>query len=924
MRFTGTATDNPSGADAGESLRAATRRDAGRRVCDLDGMRERRWGTLTFLLTDIEGSTRRWEQDREVMREALAVHDAVLRTAVEHHNGSIFKHTGDGVCAVFGSPLDAVHAAIEAQHALELPVRMGIATGNAEARDHDYFGPALNHAARVMAAGHGGQILLAESTATLVDVSGHIDLGVHALRDLSSPIRLTQVVDEGLESRFPPLRTLSAVHGNLLSSTSTFIGREEQTRQLAAAVLDQRLVTLTGAGGVGKTRLAAEVAAMVADRFADGAWVVELASTSIPAAVPTLLANVLNVTTSSGRTVTESVVDALQGKTLLIVIDNCEHVIEAAGQLVETVLWNTETVSFLATSREDLGIAGEQLWPVPPLDVTTGADSEAVRLFIERARAVNPQFELVPGSDDLDAVTAICRDLDGLALAIELAAARMVSMTPQEIVTRLDDHLRVLGSSRRGMTHHRTLRQTVAWSYDLLDDDERALLERCAVFANGFELESAVAICGEWDEFAILDLLESLVRKSLITADVGRDRSRYHMLETIRQFAEDQLDASGRTDLVRRAHAEHFARRSEEMWVVWCSPSQRDAIDWVDNEFAELRASFRWAAENDDIEVAARIASHTAMLSFVLQRFEPVTWVEEILEAATDADLTQLPRMYTAASICTLTGGQETAIRYAQTAVRLERDQRYEAFEDGWSTFWEASARRYTNQLDQFLEICQRLADGEGFAHVIGQCGLLGVLAGVGRQDEARALADDTLASARDLANPFWIAWAMTSWGRAHASHQPVVALEMLHKSLAYTEEHRIDYVRAIVLRELATLEETGGDLVDALEKFVTVIEWYQASGNRGSVTTALGDIAVMFDRLDRSEIAATIYGTSVPYGQSIAEELPSTVEHLREVLGNERFDLCVTAGASMEFNDAMLYVKQMLQEAQRQFVGGD
>ncbi len=720
---------------------------------------------MTFLFTDIEGSTRRWEHDHDAMREALAAHDAALRTAIEHHNGSIFKHTGDGVCAVFDVPSDAVQAAIEAQRAVELPVRMGIATGNAEARDDDYFGPVLNRAARVMAAGHGGQILLAESTAALVDVSGHIDLGVHALRDLSSPIRLTQVVDDGLETTFPPLRTLSAVHGNLLASTSTFIGREEQTTELAAAVLDHRLVTLTGAGGVGKTRLAAKVAALVADRFADGAWVVELAPTSNPADVPTLLANVLNVTAKPGRTVTESVVDALKGKTMLVVLDNCEHVIDAASALVEAILRNTDTVTFLATSREDLGIDGERLWPVPPLDITSGADSEAVRLFIDRARAVNPHFELVPGSGDLDAITTICRDLDGLALAIELAAARMVSMTPQEIATRLVDGLRVLGSSRRGMPHHRTLRQTVAWSYDLLDGDERALLERCAVFANGFDLDSAVAICDEQDEFAILDLLESLVRKSLLTADVGRNRSRFHMLETIRQFAEEQLDASGCTDRVRRAHAEHFARESEAMWEVWSSPSQRDAIDWVDNEFAELRAAFRWAADQGDTELAARIASHTAMLSFVLQRFEPVSWVEEILEAATDADLRQLPRVYTAASICALTGGQETAIRYAQTAVQLERDERYEGFEDGWSAFWEASARRYTNQLDQFLEICERLADGEGFAHVIGRCGLLGVLAGVGRQDEARAIADDTLERARDLAIPFWIAYAMTGWG---------------------------------------------------------------------------------------------------------------------------------------------------------------
>ena len=308
------------------------------------------------------------------------------------------------------------------------------------------------------------------------------------------------------------------------------------------------------------------------------------------------------------------------------------------------------------------------------------------------------------------------------------------------------------------------------------------------------------------------------------------------------------------------------------------------------------------------------------MLSFVLQRFEPVTWVEEILAAATDADLRQLPRVYTAASICALTGGQETAIRYAQTAVTLESDPRYDPFAHGWSAYWEAAARRYTNQIDRFLEICESLAADEGAAHVMGQCGLLGVLAGVGRQDEARELADQTVSSADELGNPFWIVYAMTGWGRAHASQHPVAALEMLHRALDYTIEHRIDYLRAIVLREMATLEETGGDLVDALEKFMTVVEWYRVSGNRGSVTTTLGDIAVMFDRLDRPEIASTIYGTSVPYGQSIAEELPVALEHLREVLGSERFDECVEAGSNMEFNEAMLYVGQMLRSVQREF----
>jgi predicted ATPase len=876
---------------------------------------------MTFLFTDIEGSTHRWETDPDGMRIALAAHDDVLRNAIHGNDGTLFKHTGDGVCAVFAAAPAAVEAAIEAQRTLELPVRMGIASGLAEARDGDYFGPALNRAARVMAAGHGGQILLADSTAALVDTSGYVDLGVHVLRDLNEPIRLFQVTGDAIPSEFAPLRTLSAVRGNLLATTATFVGREQQKAELIDTVHRNRLVTLTGPGGVGKTRLAAEVAAAVVSEFADGAWFVELAPTSDPASVPALVAEVLSITTRPNSSVVDSIVDALKGRQLLLVLDNCEHVVDAAGEVVRAIAENTDTVSILTTSREGLGVAGEQLWPVPTLDVDAGPESEAVALFIERARAANPQFATTPDSDDLEVIATVCRDLDGLALAIELAAARMVSMSPQDLAARLDHRLRLLSKAKHGMHHHRTLRSTVAWSYDLLDDDERSLLDRCAVFANWFELDSVIAICADrpWDDYTVIDLLDSLVRKSLVTADVRQERTRFHMLETIRQFGQEQLDEAGSTDLVRRAHAEHFAACAEQMWEVWNSAAQRTAIDWVDKEFADLRAAFRWATDHDEIELATRIASHAGMLSFVLQRFEPVTWVEEILEPATAADIDQLPRAYTAASVCGLTGGQEKAIGYAQTAVSLEGDPRYDGFQHGWSSYWEAVAHRYSHSVEQFLAICHELAEETGFAHVIGQCGLLGVLAGVGRPEEARAIADETLEAARDLGNPFWIAYAMTGWGRAHASQNPVAALEILSRSLAYTTEHRLDYMRAIVLREMATLEETSGGLLEALEKFSTVIEWYRASGNRGSVTTTIGDIAVMFDRLGRLEIAATVYGTSIPHGRSIAQELPTTVDHLREVLGDSRFDECVGVGSAMEFNDAMIYVRRVLDAAHRQ-----
>ena len=328
---------------------------------------------VTFLFTDIEGSTRRWESDAESMRAALVAHDEVLHGVIEAHGGWFFKHTGDGVCAAFASPTSAVDAAVAAQRALELPVRMGIATGEAELRGADYFGAVLNRAARVMAAGHGGQILLAESTAGLLGGVDLIDLGPRRLRDVPTPVVLFQVQAPGLRTEFPPLRALDASPGNLRSATSTFIGRESELDAVQAAIKVHRLVTLTGVGGVGKTRLALEVAARLADEFPDGVWFFDLAAVADPAAVPDAVAAVLGITQQPGKSVAESVAATLEGRVRLLVFDNCEHVVDSVADLVEAILAASSTVKVLATSREGIGVADERLWRVPSLDVGAGA-----------------------------------------------------------------------------------------------------------------------------------------------------------------------------------------------------------------------------------------------------------------------------------------------------------------------------------------------------------------------------------------------------------------------------------------------------------------------------------------------------------------------------------------------------------------------
>ena len=349
-------------------------------------------GVVTFLFTDIEGSTRRWESDADVMRSALVEHDTVLRAAIEAHDGFLFSHTGDGVVAAFASPMSAVTAAIAAQRTLELPVRMGLATGEADLRDGDYFGTVLNRAARVMAAGHGGQILVADSTAGLLGGVDLLNLGPRRLRDLQQPISLFQVRAPGLPEHFPPLRTLDPSPGNLRPQTTSFIGRDAQLTAIVEAVRTYRFVTLTGMGGVGKTRLALEVAARLVDEFPDGVWVFELAAVTDPAAVPDAVAAVLGINQQPGKTVSESVATALEGRVRLLVFDNCEHVLDAVADLVDAILASSATVAILATSREGVGVADEQLWPVPSLDIDAAVDlfTNAPIAWLRASRSTMP------------------------------------------------------------------------------------------------------------------------------------------------------------------------------------------------------------------------------------------------------------------------------------------------------------------------------------------------------------------------------------------------------------------------------------------------------------------------------------------------------------------------------------------------------
>jgi predicted ATPase len=745
-------------------------------------------GVVTFLFTDVEGSTRRWEADAEGMRIALAAHDEVLRESIETHGGSLFKHTGDGVCAAFASPRSAVDAAVTAQLALELPVRMGIATGEAELRDGDYFGTVLNRAARVMAAGHGGQILVADSTAGLLSGVDLLDLGLRRLRDIPIPVGVFQVRSAGLRVEFPSLRALDTTPGNLRPATTSLIGRESEVAAIEAAVKAHRLVTLTGVGGVGKTRLAVEVAAHLADEFPDGVWVFELAAVVDPAAVPDAVAAVLGIAQQPGKSVSESVAAALEGRIRLLVFDNCEHVLDAAADLIEAILAQSATVKILATSREGARAADEQLWPVQSLDVLSGVDSAAAILFTQRAEAVAPGFSLA-GADAAAAVVEICCRLDGIPLAIELAASRMQSMTVTELRDRLDDRFRLLVGSRRGPEHHHTLRHAVQWSYDLLDDAEKTLLNRYSVFAGGFDLQAAHAVAGfdDPDDYAVLDLLDALVRKSLLVADRSSGRTRFSMLETIRQFAEEQLVAGGEATEVRTAHARYFAGREADVMALWDSSRQREAYTWFNIELSNLRTALRWAADRSDLDVAVTIASYAAFLGAFLENYEPIAWAEELVGPARVADHPRLATLYVMASQCYLAGRIDKAVGYSdasQAATGSTRDDVPFGAEG-----WLVGPYLSIGQPERAVELCRaqlaRRRDADPFTTAC----LVVALTFAGSGDAAMAATSGLIDAAEATRNPFVLSFALFACGLAFREADPAAALEVMRRGLVIAQD---------------------------------------------------------------------------------------------------------------------------------------
>jgi predicted ATPase/class 3 adenylate cyclase len=578
-------------------------------------------GTLTFLFTDVEGSTKSWAADKDAMSASLLVHDAILRSAIEGNDGYVFTTAGDSFAAAFGRASDAVRAATESQRALTnavwpgpaLKVRMGLHLGEAEERGGDYFGPVVNTAARVEAAGHGGQVLITEPVRIAAGVTDVTDLGVRSLRDVAGPLRLFQL---GAET-FAALRVVDPLMSNLPVRPTRLIGREVELGRIRGLLAESRLVTVTAVGGSGKTRLAIAVGEAELPHRRGGVWFVDLTAVSNGAEVPSAIANGLGLSLASGDQ-TQQILTFLADKEALVILDNCEHVIEESAAFVEAFLATNGPAAILATSREAFDIDGERVVVLGSLATDT-ADSSGVRLFVDRASAVHPEFALT--ESNAATVSAICGRLDGMPLAIELAAARVTVMNPDELLAGLDDRFQLLSGGRR-RSRQRTLEATLDWSYDLLDPEEQRVFRALGVFVDGFDLDAAAAVSG-LDRRRATRHVETLQAKSLVVRADKRKATRFRLLETVKAYAEDRLVDAGEAEAVRDGHLAHFHRLAmTEGRHVYGS---LDVGLRLRHDCPNITSAFEWAADHDNWIIAGELLTASWGTYYLDARFSEIT-----------------------------------------------------------------------------------------------------------------------------------------------------------------------------------------------------------------------------------------------------------------------------------------------------------
>jgi predicted ATPase/class 3 adenylate cyclase len=869
-------------------------------------------GTVTFLFTDIEGSTQWWEQYPEWMARAFTRQESILRGAAAAHSGYVYKMIGDAFQIAFDTAPNALAAAIDAQRTLHaepwgeqgpVRIRMALHTGVTEEREDDYVGPILNRLARLLSVSHGGQILLSQATYDLasdplpenIDL---IDLGMHRLKDLIRPEHIYQVHAPDFPSDFPPLQTLDAFQHNLPLQLTSFIGRAKEILEVKRHLLGERFVTLTGPGGTGKTRLALQVAAEFVEFFPDGVWLVELASICDDALVPQTVAAVLGIRESAGRPILQLLTEYLRNKEMLLILDNCEHLLSACAQLVSTLLQACPNLCILSTSREALDIPGEVPFRVPSLSapdtrrippIEKLIEYESVRLFVERAGVIQPDFALTHAN--ALSIAQICHRLDGIPLAIELAVARVKMMRVEQVAERLDDRFRLLtGGSRTALPRHQTLQALIDWSYDLLSDSERMLLQRLSVFTGGWTLDAAEAICiGEGlESYDILDLLTQLVNKSLVIPDRETDKEvRYRLLETIRQYARTKLLEAGGGDKVRERHLEYFLKLAGQAEPHLRGPNQRIWLDRLEKEVDNIRAALEWALE---VNAAAcqQIASELFWFWHIRSRKnEGSDWLERALAMELNkrgnAELSVLEKMRrgkalnTAGSLLVMHGNPERGDELSNESLQLHRALGSAGRAGAAHALWnlaQGAAHHENIELaqaisEESLALYRELNDKFGVAQCLDNLGSHSMLQGNFQQ--ARTLWEEDLALRRELGDKDGIGWTLTC------------------------------------LAELAVWE---GDLEEAMSLYIESRNAFREVGNQWAVSMAISGMGSIVLAKGEFEQATKLYEEALAFGRDMGD---------LNAMAGRRYDLARVAWAQGNYDQAEKFYEETLAFIQRE-----
>ncbi len=828
-------------------------------------------GTVAFLFTDIEGSTRRWQRDPRAMAAAVARHDALLRAAIAEHGGVVFKTVGDAFCAAFATVPPAVATALDAQRALAaeqwgdigaIRVRMAVHVGDAEERDADYFGPAVNRVARLLSAGHGGQLLLSLPAAELVrdslpGVAQLRDLGEHRLKDLTRPEHIFQLIAADLPADFPPLATLDHHPNNLPPQLTPLVGREQELADVRALLdrADVRLVSLTGPGGTGKTRLSLQVGTDAVDDYADGVWFVALEKATDETVAVAELAQALGVREIAGQSPLDAVTEYLRDKRLLLVLDNFEQVVHEAP-LVARLLGGSPGIKMLVTSRVRLALQGEHEYSVPPLEVPSRRAEAAVpelmgcsaiRLFVERARAAKSDFTLT--DDNAAAVVEICRRLDGLPLAIELAAARVKLLPPRAMLSRLENRLNLLtGGGRDRPARQQTLRGAIAWSYDLLAPEEQTLFARLAVCAGGCVFEAAEIVGNADGDLDLLTSLEMLVDHSLVRQVEDADgEPRFLMLATIREYARERLAASDEADAMDDRHAAWCVSLAEEAEPALLGPEQQVWLERLEREHDNLRAALTWNLGNARGEQGVRLAG--ALARFWEMRghlSEGRRWLEAAL--ATNADI---PAGLTAkalrglASLMVAQGDYEPAAALYEQSLTLYRDLGDErSTADALAGLASTASHRGDYEraaafYEQSLSLFQQLKNEWGIAVTLN--GMANDAHDLGNFEKANALYEQSLKRFEALGSQRDTARALNNLATiAHDRGDYPRAMALYERSQAVTRALHDTRNLAMTLNNQGIAAQDQGDLATAAALYQESLDLFRNLGNRRGVAVLL------------------------------------------------------------------------------------